>query len=138
MPFADQAFDAVVNVESSHCYGDMGLFLAEVHRVLRPGGELLWADLRDEGPRLDSVFRLFDSCALALAHERDVTPGVLNALRLDNARKTALIEAWFPRVVHPLVRPSAGLEGTRNYVRMAAGSTQYWSARLLKAAPMPR
>lgn len=137
MPFADQSFDAVVNVESSHCYGDMDAFLAEVHRVLRPGGELLWADLRDRGDRLDSLFRQFDSCALALAHDRDVTPEVLHAMRLDNARKLALIGAWFPRVVHPLIRRFAGLEGTRNYVRMAAGSIQYQSARLLKAAPTP-
>lgn len=135
MPFADQSFDAVVNIESSHCYGDMDAFLAEVHRVLRPGGELRWADLRDRGDRLDSLLRHFDSCALKLASERDVTPEVLHALRLDNARKVALIEAWFPRVVHPLVRLFAGLEGTRNYVRMAAGSISYRSARLLKEAP---
>lgn len=137
MPFADQSFDAVVNIESSHCYGDMDAFLSEVHRVFRPDGELLWADLRDRGDRLDSLFRQFDSCSLALAHARDVTPEVLNALRLDNARKLALIEAWFPRVLHPLIRPFAGLEGTRNYVRMAAGSSRYHSARLLKAPPTP-
>ncbi len=135
MPFADQSFDAVVNVESSHCYSDMDRFLAEVHRVLRPGGELLWADLRDRGDRLDSLFRQLDSCALELANERDVTPEVLHALRLDNARKLALIEEWFPRISHPLIRPFAGLEGTRNYVRMAEGSIQYQSARLLRAAP---
>ena len=135
MPFADQSFDAVVNIESSHCYGDMDRFLAEVHRVLRPGGALLWADLRDRGERLDTVLRQFDSCALELAQQRDVTPEVLHALSLDNARKVALIEAWFPRVVHPLIRPFAGLEGTRNYVRMATGDIRYRSARLLKAAP---
>ena len=35
MPFADSSFDAVVNIESSHCYPSMGKFLSEVHRVLR-------------------------------------------------------------------------------------------------------
>ena len=38
MPFPDDSFDAVVNVESSHCYPSMDAFLAEVDRVLRPGG----------------------------------------------------------------------------------------------------
>ena len=41
MPFPDASFDAVVNIESSHCYEDMGQFLSEVNRVLRPGGRLL-------------------------------------------------------------------------------------------------
>lgn len=41
MPFADHSFDVVVNLESSHCYDSMDDFLAEVHRVLRPGGSFL-------------------------------------------------------------------------------------------------
>ena len=46
LPFADGSFDAVLNVESSHCYPDITKFFAEVARVLRPGGYLLMADLR--------------------------------------------------------------------------------------------
>ncbi len=42
----DACVDVVVNVESSHCYGSMDAFIAEVHRVLRPGGHFVWADLR--------------------------------------------------------------------------------------------
>ena len=34
--FAAASFDAILNVESSHCYGDMGAFVREVRRVLRP------------------------------------------------------------------------------------------------------
>ena len=38
LPFGDASFDAVLNVESSHCYGHLAAFLGEVRRVLRPGG----------------------------------------------------------------------------------------------------
>src|SRR5260221_489258 len=38
LPFAKASFDVVINVESAHCYGSIDRFLAEVHRVLRPGG----------------------------------------------------------------------------------------------------
>jgi fatty-acid O-methyltransferase len=38
LPFPQVSFDAVINVESAHCYGSIERFLAEVHRVLRPGG----------------------------------------------------------------------------------------------------
>jgi len=46
LPFADQSFDAVINIEASHCYAQFPRFLAEVARVLRPGGHFLYADVR--------------------------------------------------------------------------------------------
>ncbi|MBY0291214.1 MAG: class I SAM-dependent methyltransferase [Mycobacteriaceae bacterium] len=46
LPFADETFDAVINVESSHCYPHFDRFLTEVARVLRPGGDFLYADVR--------------------------------------------------------------------------------------------
>ncbi|QDU31359.1 Phthiotriol/phenolphthiotriol dimycocerosates methyltransferase [Anatilimnocola aggregata] len=45
LPFEDDTFDAVVNVESSHCYRSDPAFLAQVRRVLRTGGHVLFADL---------------------------------------------------------------------------------------------
>jgi SAM-dependent methyltransferase len=46
LPFPDESFDAVVNVEASHQYPDFARFLVEVARVLRPGGHFLYADSR--------------------------------------------------------------------------------------------
>jgi SAM-dependent methyltransferase len=46
LPCEEGSFDAVYNIESSHCYGNLRTFLGEVHRVLRPGGQCSWADFR--------------------------------------------------------------------------------------------
>ncbi|OBJ34433.1 phthiotriol/phenolphthiotriol dimycocerosates methyltransferase [Mycobacterium colombiense] len=46
LPFADQSFDVVINVEASHGYADFDRFLAEVARVLSPGSHFLYADVR--------------------------------------------------------------------------------------------
>lgn len=46
LPFGDQSFDAVINIEASHCYAQFPQFLTEVARVLRPGGHFLYADAR--------------------------------------------------------------------------------------------
>ena len=46
LPFPDASFDSVLNVESSFCYPSIDRFLAEVKRVLRPGGHLHYTDLR--------------------------------------------------------------------------------------------
>ena len=134
LPFPDASFDVVVNVESSHCYSSMEAFLAEVCRVLRPGGHLVWADLRDrEGAR--TVRRHFDASGLELVLEHDITGQVLEALRLDNGRKLRLIQAWIPRPVHGLFRQFAGVEGTRNYDGFRSGDLRYLRAVLRLPAP---
>ena len=58
LPFDDADFDAVVNVESSHCYGHIEALVAEAIRVLRPGGSFLFADFRsrEEMPALEALF----------------------------------------------------------------------------------
>ena len=44
LPVADASFDAVFNIESSHCYPNPAQFLREVRRVLVPGGVFAYAD----------------------------------------------------------------------------------------------
>jgi ubiquinone/menaquinone biosynthesis C-methylase UbiE len=46
LPFPDNSFDVVLNVEASHLYPDVPRFLAEAARVLTPGGHFLYADFR--------------------------------------------------------------------------------------------
>jgi SAM-dependent methyltransferase len=134
MPFPASSFDAVVNIESSHCYESMDIFLSEVCRVLRPGGHFFFADLRN----LDSVYTLweqFNACGLMVEKETDITSNVLAALRLDNARKLELIDAFIPRVFHRPFRVFAGITGTRNYARLESGKLRYLSAQLAKSSP---
>jgi SAM-dependent methyltransferase len=136
MPFPASSFDAVVNIESSHCYESMDAFLSEVRRVLRPGGRFFFADLRN----VDGVNTLrerFNACGLTLEKESDITTNVLTALRLDNARKLELIDALIPRVLHRPFRVFAGIAGTRNYAGLESGKLRYLSARLAKSSPAP-
>jgi SAM-dependent methyltransferase len=46
LPFTDESFEAVINIESSIHYRRFPRFLDEVARVLRPGGHFLYADFR--------------------------------------------------------------------------------------------
>ena len=45
LPFADGTFDGVVNRIAIHHFADPGRALAEMHRVLRPGGTAVIADI---------------------------------------------------------------------------------------------
>ena len=72
LPFKNNTFDVVINVESSHCYGNIPQFLSEVQRVLNPNGFFLWADFRTRN-EMDMVFNLFSNSGLALIREKNIT-----------------------------------------------------------------
>ena len=131
MPFPASSFDAVINIESSHCYESMDTFLAEVSRVLRPGGRFFFADLRSTDG-VTTLQKQFNASGLTVDKQTDITTNVLTALRLDNARKLKLIDALIPRIVHWPFRAFAGIVGTRNYARFERGKMHYLSAQLTK------
>ena len=132
LPFASESFDVVVNVESSHCYASMETFVAEVRRVLRPGGHFAWADLRDAADVAVTREQLTSS-GLVPVRSQEITADVLHAMRLDDARKAALVQEWISRPFRAAFRPLAGLDGTRNPEAMAAGTVRYLSETLVRA-----
>ena len=69
LPFPDQSFDAVINVESSGAYPHFSRFLAEVARVLRPGGHFLYADLRPANSIAEWEAALAGAPMRMLSHE---------------------------------------------------------------------
>lgn len=76
LPLADRSVDVVTNVESSHCYGELPPFFAEVARVLRPGGVFLYTDVL-AASRLDEAVVAMEASGLHIEHRRDITANVL-------------------------------------------------------------
>ncbi|WP_231987346.1 fatty-acid O-methyltransferase Mtf2 [Mycobacterium sp. 852014-50255_SCH5639931] len=106
LPFPDQSFDAVINIESSHLYGQFSRFLAEVTRVLRPQGHFLYAD-----------FRFTDTIAgweaeLANAPMRTLSQAVINSEVVRGMEKNSqwwvsMIDKVVPPLAHRFVAPPA-------------------------------
>jgi ubiquinone/menaquinone biosynthesis C-methylase UbiE len=126
IPLADESIDAVINVESSHCYGSMQKFLTEVHRVLRPGGYFLFADHRDQD-KLDLLRQQFHDAGLNIVTETDITANVVAALRLDDDRKRALIRNSCPRYLQKEAEEFAAMAGTRTFDSFASRGSLYFS-----------
>jgi SAM-dependent methyltransferase len=133
LPLADASFDAVINVESSHCYGSMSKFLAEVRRVLRPGGRLLLADFRprDEAARLS---RQFEEAGFLVEREERLTANVFRALELDNERKLALIRRRVPELLQAVFRQFAATSGTPTWEKFRQAQWEYLSFVLRRPA----
>ena len=132
LPFDDDSFDAVVNVESSHCYASMDKFLTQVKRVLKPGGHFLFADFRNKGQMEELNQQLEDSGLLRLRF-RDITQNVLKALDADHDRRMNHIQKGSPAILKQLVREFAGVKGTTFYNHLISGDVIYQSHILQKA-----
>jgi SAM-dependent methyltransferase len=112
--FPDGEFDAVINVESSHCYPCMQGFLEGVARILKPGGHFLYTDYHS-AKQLARMRSLFEECGLFLVEEENISPNVLKALELDNDRKKALITRFVPPILRHMFYEFAGMEGTHTF-----------------------
>jgi len=140
MPFADQSFDIVINVESSLNYPNFSAFLREVDRVLKPGGSFLFADYR----RSDKVAKLRRSL-IEMAYDievvEDITPGIVRGLEFGFERKRNLIDRHVALPLRGIVRGFAGLSDGRDEEReqFQTGVKSYLMAVLSKpkgAAPV--
>jgi ubiquinone/menaquinone biosynthesis C-methylase UbiE len=125
LPFADESFDVVVNVESAQHYGDMGRFLEEVHRVLRPGGAFLMACFEDRSKDVFPREALAQS-RLRLVKEDDITANVARALEFDGARRTALAAQIVPWLLRGVSHEFAGIPGTQLHASFANGECPYY------------
>ncbi len=124
LPFADASFDAVLNVESSHCYGSMPAFLAQVRRVLRPGGHFLFADLRVAADK-DRLHQQIVATGLTIVEQEEITANVIEALRRDSRRKLSLLEQHGNQRLLSVFREFAAVEGSGVYEGFRDGSAVY-------------
>ncbi len=132
LPFGKEAFDVVLNVEASHCYPDFPRFLAEVARVLRPGGHFLYADFRFRD-RLAEWESALAAAPLKLVRTRNINAEVLRGLDWNAARAQALVARRLPKLLHALGRDFAGTPGSRIYNALATGELSYRSYCFTKA-----
>jgi len=131
LPFGDASFDAVINVESSHCYGSMPAFLREVKRVLRPGGHFLFADLRAIEDR-DRLHGQMVETGMAILEKQDITPNVLEALRQDSGRKLDLIKRSVNKRLIGTFQEFAAIEGSEVFDAFKNRTTVYLRYTLRK------
>ncbi|MFP5375268.1 MAG: class I SAM-dependent methyltransferase, partial [Acidimicrobiia bacterium] len=124
LPFDDASFDAVTNLESSHTYPDVRAFLAEVRRVLRPGGWFLHTDLLPAG-RWAEVRALLAPLGLSVVGDRHITPNVLASCDEVATTRTGAFGGGNAVIDNFLAVP-----GSAVYEQMASGA---WEYRILRS-----
>lgn len=137
LPFADGSLDVVINIEASHCYPDFPRFLAEVTRVLRPGGCFLYADFRfGEGPGGDDFSaweKALTAAPLRMTQSREINAEVRRGMEVNTERSLALVGRHLPRFLRGLGCDFAGVKGSRVYNALVRGELSYRSYCFVKA-----
>jgi len=132
LDFPDASFDAVLNVEASHCYPDVPRFLAEVRRVLRPGGHFLYADFRDLPQPRAALADHLQSSGMEIISCEEITPNVLRGMDLNTEKYLALIRKLVPKPLQKPARDFAGVKGSTIYKALESGQTVYLCYHLRK------
>ncbi len=132
LPFRNGSFDAVMNVESSHCYPSLDRFFSEVRRVLRPGGSFHITDLRDD-VGVEPFHAALRRSGMEIEAGGDITKNVIAALRSDGRRR---LDLFRKTLLSPLLRyfqEFAGNEESSIFRKFAEKRIFYFSYLLRRA-----
>ena len=124
LPFDDESFDALINVEAGAHYPHFPRFLAEVVRVLRPGGHFLYADLRNREVISAWEAALADS-RMRLNCERVVNTEVLRGMEKNSQRSRDLVSRILPALLRRIGHEFAGVQGSQVYRDLQRGKISY-------------
>jgi len=131
LPFLDNSFDVILNVESSHCYGNMKKFISEVYRVLKPNGKFSWADLR-ASEKVKETEDIFNKSKLKIINSKTITNEVINALDKIHDKKIEMINSYVPKILNNAFKDFAGVKGSEIYNSFKNGNAVYLSKVLKK------
>ncbi|HEY6320064.1 MAG TPA: class I SAM-dependent methyltransferase [Thermoanaerobaculia bacterium] len=130
LPLRSASFDVAFNLESSHCYPDRAEFYREVHRLLRPGGHFLYADLLPAG-ELAGCRESLAALGFACEREIDITGNVL--LSCDETARVRA-RAFGGGAALDDAAAFVGVPGSPLYEAMKHGEQRYMSWKLRREA----
>lgn len=119
LPLADAFCDAVLNVESSHSYGNLPKFLNEVRRICRPGAWFLHTDFLSPED-WDYVRTRLQALGFVTESDRDITANVLASRDQASNNWEQVYGDGNSRVANFLALPGSAI-----YEQMRAGLLEY-------------
>jgi ubiquinone/menaquinone biosynthesis C-methylase UbiE len=129
LPFRQESFEIVTNVESSHSYPNIEHFYAEVFRVLTPGGYFLYTDILPSSC-MNECGALLNDIGFLLEREQDITRNVL--LSCDQTAR-ARTRAFEQEGNSGMVEGFLGVPGSEVYEQMRRRQAIYKIFKLKKA-----
>jgi ubiquinone/menaquinone biosynthesis C-methylase UbiE len=133
LQYADNSFDVVINVESSHCYQYITKFFAEVNRILHPNGYFLFTDFSPK-EAVENTHKQLLQAGFSLLKEENITDNVFASMELEHQRKVEIIEGQVSRIFRWLASYFAAAKGTPMYEALRTRELEYL-CYILKKSP---
>ncbi|MCK4661636.1 MAG: class I SAM-dependent methyltransferase [Bacteroidales bacterium] len=124
LPFKDSSFEVVINIESSHRYPQVDLFINEVYRVLKDGGNFLFADF-GQNKELKMLEKHIKNTQFKFVKKENITNEVVEALTLSTPERKVLINKIAPVFLRNLAHKFAATAGTSTYNHFANRYYEY-------------
>jgi ubiquinone/menaquinone biosynthesis C-methylase UbiE len=124
LPFPDESFDAVINIESSHNYPQFPRFLAEVVRVLHPGGHFLYADGRHP-VAIAAWEAALANAPMRMLSERTIGAEIARGMKKNLPDWLDLLDRHTPTFLHGLVRKIFAALVLSNCRELQSGALSY-------------
>lgn len=124
LPFEDNSFDAIVNIESCHAYPSMEIFFAEVKRVLRPGGHFLCADIR-LAKDMETMEQNLKDSGMTFLEKENISPNVVQAIELNDKQLNQLIDVEIHTAFKPIFKEFAGVKNSKMHLDLISGERIY-------------
>jgi SAM-dependent methyltransferase len=119
LPLADGFCDAVINVESSHSYGNLPKFLNEVRRICRSGAWFLHTDFLSPED-WDYIRTRLKALGFVTESDRDITANVLASRDQASSNWEQVYGDGNARVANFLALPGSAI-----YEQLRAGLLEY-------------
>jgi len=125
LPFPDNSFDVVVNVEASLYYPHITRFFEHVKRVLKPNGYFLYTDLRYR-EKVAIWHAQLRNMGLKLIREEEITDNVLKAMELDQEHRIEMVDKHIPVILRRQFYHFAGLAPESPKALPHLDNRKYW------------
>ena len=125
IPFPNEKFDTLINIESARCYANIGAFFKEVNRVLKPGGMFLYADMIKKSDTEKINYMLLNT-GFRILQKENITENVVLALQADSGSRKSFIDQNTPRFMWDAFYEFAGVEGSNRFNEFYKDEIQYW------------
>jgi SAM-dependent methyltransferase len=119
IPLDDASCDAVINVESSHSYGNLPKFLSQVRRICRSGGWFLHTDFLSPED-WDYIRMRLKALDFSVESDRDITANVLASRDQASNNYEQVYGDGNARVANFLALPGSAI-----YEQLRAGLLEY-------------
>jgi ubiquinone/menaquinone biosynthesis C-methylase UbiE len=131
LPFPDNSFDVIVNVESARCYPSIPNFFTQVNRLLKQDGEFRFTDMI-KPKDVAGIRTMIDVAGFAIIEEINIRQNVVKALQLNSDAIKGTIDKRIPKFLRKSFYEFAGVVGSNRYAIFADGDMEYWSFILRK------